>query len=128
MFEYHGWVHVLSTPEAIDPEPPLPLTEIRDAVEKLAGTGLVDLRAINGELHLHLGGYADEADHRPAELMREIGRLAPGSYGLLYIHDDEDTKNDNSFQVYRLARGWVTEHADWLLSPIVPALEDAWDE
>ncbi|WP_410611889.1 Imm7 family immunity protein [Amycolatopsis sp. lyj-109] len=88
MFEYHGWIALRPTAEALDDEPPLRLDEIRTLVAK-------------------------------------VGRLAPGSYGLLYVHDDEHPEHRLSFRVFRLARGRVTEHADHLLSPVIPTLEDA---
>ena len=58
------------------------------------------------------------------ELFHRVADLAPGSYGLLYVHDDEDPEHDRHFRVFRLIRGTVTEHADHLLSPVIPTLED----
>ena len=53
-----------------------------------------------------------------------IGRIAQGSYGLLYMHNDEDSRRHNDFVVYRLARGRVTIFRDELLSPLIPTVED----
>lgn len=40
----------------------------------------------------------------------------PGSYGLLYIHDDEDDKDEidhsNEFVVWKLARGHLNQEKD----------------
>ncbi|MEV6641496.1 Imm7 family immunity protein [Amycolatopsis sp. NPDC051371] len=58
------------------------------------------------------------------DLFAKVGQLAPGSYGLLHVHDDEHPEHMLSFRVFRLARGMVTEHADHLLSPVIPTLED----
>ncbi|MGW5051772.1 Imm7 family immunity protein [Actinokineospora sp. NPDC004072] len=127
MFEYHGWIALRSTAEALDHEPPLRLGEIQALVDELSGYALIDLRAMNGTYYIHLGG---SPNHRGrwgdlvVGLFTEIGRLAPGSYGLLYVHDDEHPEHKSSFHVFRLVRGVVTEHPDHLLSPVIPTLED----
>jgi hypothetical protein len=129
MFQYHGWAALRSTPEAVDDEPPLRLAEIGALVDELAGYALMDLRPMNGEYYIHMGGSPNRrGTHGSAviDLLRKVGQLAPGSYGLLHVYDDESPPHDNSFRVFRLARGVVTEHADTLLSPVIPTLEDAW--
>jgi hypothetical protein len=127
MFEYHGWISLRPTAEATDDEPPLRLGEIQALVDELTGYALMDLRPMNGEYCIHLGGNPNHrGQHGEAvvNLFVEVGRLAPGSYGLLYVHDDEHPDHMSSFRVYRLVRGTVTEHADHLLSPVIPVLED----
>lgn len=51
----------------------------------------------------------------------------PDSYGLLYVHDDEDNKRgsdySNEFRVWRLARGACEETTDPFLSPYFPTVE-----
>lgn len=82
---------------------------------------------MNGRYYVHLGGCPNRrGTHGPAliELFAQVGQLAPGSYGLLYVHDDEDPKHGLDFRVFRLARGAVTEHGDRFLSPVIPTLED----
>jgi hypothetical protein len=66
-------------------------------------------------------------------MMTWIAENGPGSYGLFYVHDDEDLIEvkyygrgeqdfSNEFRVHRIANGQVTELADPFLSPIVPTL------
>lgn len=127
MFEYHGWITLRATAEALDDEPPLRLGEIQSLVDKLAGYALMDLQPMNGIYYIHLGGNPNRSGRHGAavvDLFAKVGRLAPGSYGLLYVHDDEHPEHMPDFRVFRLARGVVTEHADHLLSPVIPALED----
>ncbi|MBP2324724.1 hypothetical protein JOF56_005109 [Kibdelosporangium banguiense] len=127
MFEYHGWITLRSTAEALDDEPPLRLSEIQALVDELAGYALMDLQPMNGEYYIHLGGNPNHrGQHGEAvvDLFVKVGQLAPGSYGLLYVHDDEHPEHMLSFRVFRLVRGTVTEHADHLLSPVIPTLED----
>ncbi len=60
------------------------------------------------------------------EFFHFIGKIAPASYGILYLRDDEGTsnRNPNRFFVLRMARGQVEELEDTLLSPCVPLIED----
>ncbi|MGK3208469.1 Imm7 family immunity protein [Amycolatopsis sp. MEPSY49] len=128
MFEYHGWITLRSTAEALDDEPPLRLGEIEALVDESADYALMDLQPMNGTYYIHLGGNPNRrGQHGRAviDLFAEVGRLAPGSYGLLYVYDNEDPEHMLSFRVHRLVRGTVTEHADHLLSPVIPTLEDA---
>jgi len=47
------------------------------------------------------------------DFYERVASAAPGSYGVLYLHDDERSVGDrNKWQVYVLRRGEVTEHAD----------------
>ncbi|MDR1800184.1 MAG: immunity 7 family protein [Bifidobacteriaceae bacterium] len=59
------------------------------------------------------------------ELFREIGRIAPGARGLLYILDEEGQGGPaNEYCVYVLARGQLVRRRDPFLSPVVPVTED----
>lgn len=127
MFEYHGWVSLRATAAAVDDEPELRLGEIEAVVAELAGYGLMDLRAMNGDYFIHMGARPNRRGSHGDQLIdafRRIGRLAPGSYGLLYVHDEGDPIRAAGFRVYRMVRGVVTEQADTLLSPVIPTLED----
>ncbi|WP_225728934.1 MULTISPECIES: Imm7 family immunity protein [unclassified Nocardia] len=127
MFEYHGWISLRATAAAVDDEPPLPLAEIEVLVGELSGYALMDLRAMNGNHYVHMGGHPNHRGihgDRLITMFRRIGELAPGSYGLLYVRDDEDPHHPTEFRVYRMVRGAVTEQADTLLSPVIPVLED----
>lgn len=65
------------------------------------------------------------------DLFRWVAVELPFSYGLLYVHDDEDTHRGadhvNEFQVWRLARGEFEELADPFLSPYIPTVEPHWE-
>ena len=57
---------------------------------------------------------------------KHITLVAPGSYGLLYLHDDEDTNGfHNAFQVYVLSKGNFKLCQDPFLSPYIPRVEDS---
>ncbi|MFF0055414.1 Imm7 family immunity protein [Streptomyces microflavus] len=59
-----------------------------------------------------------------AELFEHVAEVAPGSYGLLHVRDDEDPGHENEVRVLRLVRGRVTQHTETLLSPCIPTVED----
>ncbi|MFI7531288.1 Imm7 family immunity protein [Nocardia salmonicida] len=127
MFEYHGWVSLRAHASAADDESSLRLDEIRALMEEFSDYGLMDLRALNGEYYIHLAGCPNRSGTWSSgitDLFTRIGQLARGSYGLLYVYDDEDTAYAAGFRVFRMARGLVTVQADTLLSPVVPVLYD----
>lgn len=101
MVEVHGWITLRETYKLVEDE--------------------------NGEYFIEFSRYAN---HRSGDVMdllslfETVGRIAEGSYGLLYMHDDEDREHYNDFVVYRLARGRVTVFQDSFLSPLIPVVED----
>lgn len=78
-----------------------------------------DVCFISGQ-HNHASAYFEDV----IKLYKTIGEGAPGSYGLLYVHQSEDPVYWNKFRVFRLAKGVLTEHEDLLLSPCNPVIED----
>ncbi|MFF2617876.1 Imm7 family immunity protein [Kitasatospora sp. NPDC058046] len=129
MFEYHGWIKVLESAGADDEEYDddrlhLIAGGIEERIREIGSPYLLDLRWMNGEVFVHLGGFTNHRDARIPAFFREVGERAPGSYGLLHVRDDEDPGRENEVLVHRMARGRVSEHADPLLSPCVPVLED----
>ncbi|MEU5148946.1 Imm7 family immunity protein [Streptomyces yangpuensis] len=132
MFEYHGWINVQESADADeDSEGGLGndgLRRIAGAVaariEEVAGPGLLDLRWMNGELFVHLGGFRNHRDPEVLAFFGEVGRLAPGSYGVMHVRDDEDPGRENEVRVLRMVRGRVHEDVEAALSPCIPVLED----
>jgi hypothetical protein len=85
------------------------------------------MRVINGTHVLWLAGctnhWGSDIDD-VMELLQVAGEQAEGSYGLLYVWDDEDAVHENVFRVWRLAKGVLSEHPDPFLSPCIPIIED----
>lgn len=130
MYEFHGWAAIRQSPQEEDVDRSWEIhTTLQEHISVLDWTpGALDLRFVNGADHLWLAHFYN---HRPAgtwdpvELFQYVARIAPGSYGLLYIWDDEDRDGfQNQFQVYVLARGEVYRRMDPFLSPCIPVLED----
>lgn len=127
MFEYHGWITIYESAGDDDGDPLALVERIRRRVDEVAGPYLLDLRFVNGVPSLHLAGFPNHRGLHGGDveaLFAAVGALAPGSYGLLYVRDDESADHANEFRVFRMARGRVTEHADPFLSPCVPTVED----
>ena len=97
---------------------------------------------IKWDLHEHLNNHRGilmfcvSRNHRASHvwgMIQWIAEHGTGSYGLLYVHDDEDQIGNphygrgaddfsNAFRVHRISNGCVTEMSDPFLSPIVPTL------
>ena len=134
MYEYHGWITVRTKYENIETEDEddLLLKTVADIKKYIInlnwGHGVLDIRPINAEFHIWTSGYRNHKPlekYSPIEFFRHIGNIAPGSYGILYVIDDDDMtdENYNKFKVYVLARGKLIEHEDPFLSPFVPVVE-----
>ncbi|MFF1839817.1 Imm7 family immunity protein [Streptomyces sp. NPDC058231] len=127
MFEHHGWITICES--AADDEDNSRLAEIverlQHRIQQIDSPYLLDLRWMNGEPFLHMGGFSN---HRTSpeilDLFHYVGAIAPGSYGLLHLRDDEDPAHGNEVRVLALVRGSVTEHTEPRLSPCIPTLED----
>lgn len=127
MFEYHGWITVRETAADDDDEPRLRqiVDELRLRIARMDSPYLLDFRWMNGEPFIHLGGCSN---HRSSpdvvELFEHVAVVAPGSYGLLHVRDDEEPGHENDVRVLKLVRGTVTQHTEALLSPYIPTVED----
>ena len=69
------------------------------------------------------------SNHRTSEVdeiigvFRDVAKAADGSYGVVYLRDDEDMDHGNDFRVYVFKRGQCFEHKDELLSPCITEIE-----
>ncbi|MEL7603196.1 MAG: Imm7 family immunity protein [Bacillota bacterium] len=130
MFEYHGWINIQESTSEVD-EGNLAniIDDIRSNITKcFRGNGFIDLRPINGSYHLCLSGFTNHKAQEEKDIINlfyYIGERAHGSYGLLYMRDDEDINGlENEFIVYTLYRGNISFRKDIYLSPIIPTIED----
>ncbi|WP_338542495.1 Imm7 family immunity protein [Paenibacillus tundrae] len=128
MYEFHGWVvlryHTHDTNERLQDEAVERFIQYIKEVDSMNLSmvkryNLQDSWIISG-LHNHSKAYVIDAFHW-------IAIHLPGSYGLLYIHDDENQDENDCFTVRRLVRGQVTLEKDPFLSPYIPTVEDKFD-
>ena len=130
MIELHGWLTIRETYKAtIEEEEQIDLLvdKIQEEVNKLYWFK-PKIKALNGEWFMDFSLFANRMNSQiteSLELFKRIGEIAPGSYGLIYLYNDEDTDGkENQFRVFILARGKVIENTDPFLSPIIPTIED----
>lgn len=126
MVELHCWITIRETYEISDDENIEKLLPfLNKELNELAYYN-IKIKRMNGECYMEFSIFENHfASAKEAlNLFTKVGEIAKGSYGLLYIHDDEDKYSYNSFQVWRLARGKITKFDDTILSPYVPTAEE----
>lgn len=129
MIELHGWVTLRETYIVTFEEDneDIFIDKIRKEIENLSWFK-PQIKVLNGEWFLEFTIFANRKNPQTEEafkLFNRIGELAEGSYGLIYLYDDEVDGRENQFQVFSLSRGSIKEYSDSYLSPIVPTIEDA---
>lgn len=129
MIELHGWITIKETYKVTFEEnnENIIIDKIKREIKNLSWFK-PQIKALNGEWFLEFTIFANRKNMETDEVFKlytRIGELAEGSYGLIYLYDDEDTGRVNQFQVFSLSKGSVKEFSDFYLSPIVPTIEDA---
>jgi Immunity protein 7 len=143
MYSAHGWATISpsyknddTVDDLLDDDKLEVLrTQIADHIQRLGldrtearmcPNPFAEIRALNYETHLWLSGCNNHAQWHEAivDLFSYVATVAPGSYGLLYIENDEDPEHPNHFRVWVLARGALVERGDPFLSPHFPVVED----
>jgi Immunity protein 7 len=116
MIEYHVWLTLLSgsDDEILDSSS---LSDIREAAANFGDPTKIDVSLINGMAMLRGCGAANHALPDIDELLKfckKVVQLAPASYGLVYLWDDEAS---NSFEVWVIGNGDIrTEHDPFSLA------------
>lgn len=130
MVEYHGWININDNAYEADTETTEEIVKKLDKELKdiFFDGRIMDLRNINGSYILMTSGVTNHKSQDVFEvidLFKHIAEKAPGSYGLLYINDDEDpNSNEDNFQVLKIAKGEWSIHKDTLLSPCSEVIFD----
>ena len=130
MYEFHGWATIHESLYEVDEGN---LHKIVDTIQYHIKnlnwvSGMIGLKWINGSPFFYVAGQPNHKSQDVDEVFETyklIGKLAPGSYGVLYARNDEDEEGyDNAFRVYVLSRGNLVVHDDTFLSPCIPVIED----
>ena len=127
MVELHGWLSVWETYGDEDLLSRDELDEIMRKVKDIVSESGIELRYVNGAPFVNTLMYSN---HRTAEVdsiieaYKSISEAAAGSYGMIYLRDDEDAEHYNEFRVYVFKRGTCTLKADKDFSPCIPMIED----
>lgn len=130
MVELHGWITIRETYRAFWEEEEkieLLVARISEEINRLSWFK-PEIKAQNGAYFLEFTLFSNRLNPEISEvfeLCKWIGEAADGSYGLIYLYNDEDISGkENQFQVFSLTRGVLKENNDSFLSPIIPTIED----
>ncbi|WP_328999950.1 immunity 7 family protein [Kribbella sp. NBC_00709] len=132
VFEYHGWATLRDSRDdwaRSGPADDLSKAAYDAVTEAIADVRndlqVADLRVVNGSAHLWLAGLRNHRQDPVVEAFRRVAELAPWSYGLLHIYDDEARGEDgNRWITWVMRRGVVAPQADTYLSPHIGLVED----
>jgi hypothetical protein len=136
MYEFYGWASIRESVREVDEGNLDTIVEkIQAYIDQLAPRHTLvsyhtRLELFQGNSSVRCFTMSGQKNHKSAvipdifEIYELIAKLAPGSYGILYIRDDEDAHYWNDFQVYVLMRGKLTQRQDPFFSPIIPTIED----
>lgn len=132
MFEYHGWVtlrtDILDEYGEESEKAQQEFVEVlRQHITTLPINGAIRIEQRNGLDVLNMTGHNNHRQQPVIDLFKWVSENARNSYGLLYIHDDEDFKRGydymNHFRVWKMALGQIEELDDPFLSPYMPTIE-----
>jgi hypothetical protein len=131
MYEWHGWARLSKSPASLDTfdesdeitEQDLSAIRVLLADSASSFNETADLRGANGQWHVWLAGFHNHLDRDVVNLFRAIAAALPGSYGVLYAHDDEASEG---WDRWVMRRGDVHHMADEDLSPHIEVVEDPW--
>ncbi|MBP8002467.1 MAG: hypothetical protein KA314_23600 [Chloroflexi bacterium] len=140
MYEFHAWatIRVEDNDEDLDvltAREEKAIEQLKEVIEAADDKfSLFELtRTGNGMIVFLAHGLCNHRYEPVLDVFRWITKSLPDSYGLLYIHDDEDHRegepeSDNCFRVWKMALGKLTEESDPYLSPYIPTVEKPWSE
>lgn len=126
LVEMHGWLSVWETYEDEDLLSQYELDEIMQKVKEIVSENGIELKYVNGVPFVNTLMCSN---HRTAEVdnivevYKSITKTATGSYGMIYIRDDEDAEHYNEFQIYVFKKGTCTKKTDKDFSPCIPMIE-----
>ena len=128
MIELHGWLAICETYEDEDLLPQVELEIIRQKIKDiiLKSSCSIEFKYMNGFPFINTlfcSNHRTKEVDDIIETYKSISEIATGSYGIIYIRDDEDKVHYNEFQSYIFKRGSCTYKLDKDFSPCIPAIE-----
>lgn len=126
MYEWHGWATLRKTAEVDyydDPdETVLSTVQALLAASDSISNETAKLNSANGAWHVWLAGCHNHCSPQIVDLFRTLAHTAPGSYGILYLYDDEAS---DGWDRWVMRRGGIHKSRDEDLSPHIGMVEDA---
>ena len=129
MIELHGWLTISETYEDEDYFSKATLEAIMLKVKNIIQESECDIHSqyLNGTMFLDT---LICSNHRTPQIdmvintYKLISETATGSFGMIYIRDDEDSVHNNEFQIYIFKRGECHYKVDNDLSPCIQEVEN----
>lgn len=130
MIELFGWLSISETYKDEDLYSREDLESIMRDVKAIISHSQsgIELKYMNGTPFL---STAHASNHRTKEVdaiietYKSVAKTATGSYGVIYLRDDEDKAHNNEFQKFVFKRGCCTAVKDTDFSPCIPVIEDS---
>ncbi|MEM6721620.1 MAG: Imm7 family immunity protein [Bacteroidota bacterium] len=129
MIEFNGWAIIRESFREEDDDTQLLDVIVQKIERKISeelnyGNEVYSLRYLNGTYHLAIMANHNHRTEHIIDFFKWIAKIAKGSYGILYVQDDEDIERgyENQFRVWRMKKGIVTELNDNYLSPVNPEI------
>jgi hypothetical protein len=132
MIEFNGWAIIREAFREEDDNDELLNSIIKQIESKITeldySNEFYSLKCLNGTYHLSImvnHNHRVVSEH-VIDFYKWISQISKGSYGILYVQDDEDIErgNENEFKVWCMKKGKVTELNDIYLSPLNPEIEE----
>lgn len=130
MYEIHGWLVLRESPAEVDLGGLAAVVASVRAEGERMGDGSQTLTVVepNGMATLVVTALFNHAGDRRVgavrDLILDVCRTAPGSYGTFSVWDTDDPALGNEMQIVTVRRGQVEVTSDARLSPCVPSIED----
>lgn len=130
MFEYHGWATIRDSAgcedEAEEDPAKATIASLQQSIRTFDGWSnlTVDLRVANGAWHIWIAGFHNHRQNDVITFFESVARTAPGSFGVLYVLDDEADEDSNQWICWVMSRGSVRREVDRYLSPHIGVVED----
>ncbi len=129
MVELHGWLSIKETYKNEDLMSDAEIESVWQQVDAIMNNNTCGekIQSRNGERFLNTllcsNHHTAEVDEI-IDIYTKISEVATGSYGLIYLWDDEDETHYNEYQVLVFKRGKCERRADTDFSPCIPMIED----
>jgi hypothetical protein len=131
MIEFNGWAIIRESFREEDDNDEL-LNSIVKQIEAKISTELdyeneiYSLKCLNGTYHLSIMVNHNHRTEHVIDFFKWIAEISKGTYGILYVQDDEDIErgNENEFKVWCIKKGKVIELDDVFLSPMNPEVDE----
>lgn len=127
MIELYGWLSVRETYENEELFTQNIIGEITKNVQSIIENNkCIKLRYANGTPFINTLFCSNHRTNKTDEIIetyKRISETSSGSYGIIYLQDDEDKEHFNGFQIFVFKKGSCNYYTDTNFSPCIPTIE-----